>query len=194
MATNYLAGLLWRGIEEVLEKPKECMKWFQACSRLISDKQRPLIWKSPSGFPVVQEYKKMDSQRVTTWVSGEATWIRFNEESDEICKRKQSNGVSPNFVHALDAAALHKTVVRANKEAGIYDFAMIHDSYGTHANRCGDLGKILREVFVDLFSVDLLSDWSTQLSVQHPDISFPPPPEFGTAKITKIHDSTYFFS
>ena len=194
MATNYLAGLVWRGIEEVLEKPKECMKWFQDCSRLISDKQRALSWLSPSGFPIVQEYKKLTSQRVKTWVSGEATWIRFNEESDKICKRKQSNGVSPNFVHALDAAALHKTVVRANKEAGIYDFAMVHDSYGTHATRCADLSRILREVFVDMFQVDLLSDWSKQLSDRNPDISFPSPPDFGDAEITKINESTYFFA
>ena len=194
MATNYLATLVWRGIEEVLEKPKEVMQWFQQCSRLISDKQRPLFWNSPSGFPVIQDYKQLHSKRVKTWVSGEATWIRFNEESDKICRRKQANGVSPNFVHALDASALHKTVVRANREAGIYDFAMVHDSYGTHATKCDDLSRILRDVFVNMFEVDLLSDWSKQLSVQHPDISFPAPPAFGEAKITKIHDSTYFFS
>jgi len=70
----------------------------------------------------------------------------------------------------------------------------VHDSYGTHATKCDDLSRILRDVFVNMFDVDLLSDWSKQLSDQHPDISFPSPPEFGDAKITKIHDSTYFFS
>jgi DNA-directed RNA polymerase len=104
------------------------------------------------------------------------------------------NGASPNVVHSLDAAALHETVVRANKNHGIYDFSFIHDSYGTHSNKCDELSSTLREVFVDFFSRDLLNEWRTQLTEQHPDLDFPVPPEFGDAEINKIKESTYFFS
>jgi DNA-directed RNA polymerase len=106
---------------------------------------------------------------------------------------RQKNGVSPNFVHSLDAAALHKTIIKANKEAGIYDFAFIHDSYGTHATGCKALAKSLREVFVDMFSVDLLQDWKHQLE-HNTNTVLPEPPEYGNADISKITDSTYFFS
>ena len=74
----------------------------------------------------------------------------------DLSNQKQRNGVSPNFVHSLDATALHKTVIRAHKELGINDFAMIHDSYGVHAADCEEFSKLIRDVFVGMFSVDLL--------------------------------------
>ena len=195
VATNYLSQLAWRAIQSVLDKPKECMDWFQQCARLVAQKNRPLKWVSPSGFPVHQEYFNIQSQQVNTYISGKATCVKFNEEdTSTISQRRMVNGASPNVVHALDSACLHETVVRANKSAGIYDFAMIHDSYGTHSNKCDALSKITREVFVDTFSKDLLADWRDQLTEQHPDIDFPSPPQSGDADITQIIDSTYFFS
>ncbi len=194
-AINYLAKLVWRAIEEVLDKPKKCMKWFQACARLIADKNRALSWVSPSGFPVNQQYFNIHSQQVNTYISGKATCVKFNEEDlTTISRRRMINGASPNVVHSFDAAALHKTVVKCNEEAGIYDFSMIHDSYGTHASSCDALSRILREVFVDIFSRDQLMLWLEQLAEQHPDIDFPAPPSYGAADVSKITESTYFFS
>ena len=194
-AIHMLAEHVWRGIESVLEKPKECMDWFQACTRLIANENRALSWVSPTGFPVHQEYYKVHNQQVNTYISGKATCVKFREDDDEvISRRRMVNGASPNVVHSLDASALHETVVRANKNHGIYDFSFIHDSYGTHSNKCDELSSTLREVFVDFFSRDLLNEWRTQLTEQHPDLDFPVPPEFGDAEINKIKESTYFFS
>ena len=52
----------------------------------------------------------------------------------------------------------------------------------------------LREVFVDFFSRDLLTEWRSQLQEQHPELDFPVPPEFGDAEIKRIKESTYFFA
>ena len=84
-------------------------------------------------------------------------------------------------------------IIKANQEKGIYDFAFIHDSYGTHATNCGALGEVLRNVFVEMFSVDLLQDWKHQLE-HNTNIVLPEPPEYGTADISQITNSTYFFS
>jgi len=168
------------------------MDWFQECAGILAADGKPLSWVTPSGFPVHQEYFNFQSQDVKTWISGKATHVRFREESDKLSKTRQKNGASPNFVHSLDAAALHKTIIRANKEAGIYDFAFIHDSYGTHATGCEALGKVLRDVFVDMFSVDLLRQWQHQLSQQ--GVELPEPPEYGSADISRLKESTYFFS
>lgn len=194
-AINYLARLVWRGIEEVLQKPKKCMQWFQECARLIANENRPVEWVSPSGFPVYQQYFNILTQQVNTYISGKATCVKFNEDdTSKVSRRRMINGASPNVVHSLDAAALHMTVERCNEQAKIYDFAMIHDSYGTHALNCDALSKILREVFVDIFSRDQLRLWVSQLEEANPDITFPSPPEYGDAEITKIKESTYFFS
>lgn len=194
-AIQLLADHVWQSIESVLKKPKECMDWFQDCARLVADENKALAWVSPTGFPVHQEYYKVHNQQVNTYISGKATCVKFREEDAElISRRRMVNGASPNVVHSLDAAALHETIVRCNKEHGIYDFAFIHDSYGTHANKCDELSATLRQVFVDMFSRDLLNEWRDQLAGQHPQIDFPEPPEFGDAAITKIKESTYFFA
>ena len=193
IAIHVLAKAIWSGIEKVLDKPKECMKWFQECAGILTKAGFPLSWTSPSGFPIHQEYFNYSSKNIKTWISGTISHIRFRENDDTLSSRRQRNGVSPNFVHSLDAAALHKTIIHANKEESIYDFAMIHDSYGTHATGCEALSKSLRKVFVDTFSVDLLREWKHQLELQS-GLELPEPPEYGTADISKIKDSTYFFS
>ena len=194
-AIQLLSDHVWHGIESVLSKPKQCMDWFQACAKLIADENKALSWVSPTGFPVHQEYYKVHNQQVNTYISGKATCVKFREEDDEIISRRRMvNGASPNVVHSLDAAALHETVVRCNKEHGIYDFSFIHDSYGTHANKCDQLSETLRQVFVDMFSKDILNNWRSQLSDQHPHLDFPEPPEFGDADISRIKESLYFFA
>jgi DNA-directed RNA polymerase len=97
-------------------------------------------------------------------------------------------------VHSLDAAALHLSVYNAHKELGIHDFSMIHDSYGTHSNNCADFGKVLRNVFSSMFSVDLLDDLKHQLEHQLPDITLPPIPQYGNLNPDLIKESKYFFS
>jgi DNA-directed RNA polymerase len=169
------------------------MDWFQDCASLVTAAEKPISWVTPSGFPVHQEYFNYQSNQVKTWISGHATHVKYVEDSDKLSSRRQKNGVSPNLVHSLDAAALHKTVIKANEDAGIYDFAFIHDSYGTHAAGCEDMSKILRKVFIEMFSVDLLRDWKHQLE-HNTQIVLPEPPEYGTADISQISNSTYFFS
>lgn len=193
-AIHYLSTLVWNGIEAVLERPKQCMQWFQECSRLISEQQRAMSWISPSGFPVHQEYHKLHEKKISTWIGGTATHVTFYDTKDEISSRKQSNGVSPNFVHALDGAALHKSVIQCNQQEDIYDFSMVHDSYGTHSTNCDKMSKVIRNVFYEMFSVDLLQDWKHQLEEHNTDITFPEPPAYGNADLTQLKDSEYFFS
>ena len=193
IAIHLLSKAIRDSIESLLKKPKECMKWFRDCSAIVSDAGKPLTWTTPSGFVVQQRYYNYTNQSIKSWISGKLLSVWFREDSDEISKQKQRNGVSPNFVHSLDAAALHKTVTRAHKELGINDFAMIHDSYGTHAADCEDFNKIIRDVFVEMFDVDLLRDWKQQLEA-YAGVELPEPPEYGTADISEIHNSQYFFS
>ena len=193
VAIAVLSKAVWSAIERVLARPKQCMDWFQDCASILTEGGHPISWVTPSGFPVHQEYFNYQSNQVKTWISGHATHVKYVEDSDKLSFRRQKNGVSPNLVHSLDAAALHKTVIKANKEAGIYDFAFIHDSYGTHAAGCEDLSKILRNVFVEMFSVDLLRDWKHQLE-NNTQTVLPEPPEYGSADISQITNSTYFFS
>ena len=191
-ATGYLARHTWDSINEVLIKPKECMQWLQNIAKLLASKKLPIKWVTPSGFPVLQDYKKTSTQHVQSFINGEATHVKWHADTDQLSGRRQKQGISPNFVHSLDATALTKSVISAN-ERGIYDFSMIHDSYGTHASNCDLFGEVLREEFADIFSVDLLQNLKYQIEQQHTTIDISEPPRYGNADISKVCNSTYFF-
>ena len=191
--TGYLSKLTWSSINEVLEKPKDCMNWLQSCAKALAEHGEPVSWTSPSGFPVLQSYKKTTAQNVRTNINGAGTHIKWYKDTDDISPRRQKQGISPNYVHSLDAACLTKTVVECNKQ-GIYDFAMIHDSYGTHATNCDKLSRILREQYYSVFKVDQLGLLLQNLKETHPHIQFPDTPEYGNAHLSEVLESPYFFS
>jgi len=191
--TGYLSKLTWSSINEVLEKPKDCMNWLQSCAKALAEHGEPVSWTSPSGFPVLQSYKKTTAQNVRTNINGSGTYIKWYKDSDDISPRRQKQGISPNYVHSMDAACLAKTVVECNK-LGIYDFAMIHDSYGTHAANCDTLSRILREQYYSVFKVDQLEALLKDLKERYPHIEFPDTPEYGNADLSEVLRSQYFFS
>lgn len=191
--TGYLSKHTWAAINEVLDKPKDCMEWLQACAKRCAEQGNPVSWVTPSGFPVNQAYYKTTSQNVRTSISGQATYVKWYSDTDEISVRRAKQGISPNYVHSLDASCLTKTVIACNKE-DLWDFAMIHDSYGTHATGCTKLARILREQYLSVFSVDQLAVLKHQLEEANPNTTFPDIPEYGNADISDVLNSKYFFS
>ena len=192
-AVHYLSNIVWRAIDDVIDLPKRCMSWLQDVSKILSKSQRPLLWVTPSGFIVKQDYRKLKESRVVTYITGEALWVRFREDTEDISPSKQALGVAPNLVHSLDSAMLHLATNLAN-DRGIYDFSMIHDSYGTHCKNSDVLAEVIREVAVKMFTDDYLQNWLAQIKEQNPDLEFPEPPTYGSADISLIRDSPYFFS
>lgn len=193
-AIQYLADIVWQAIEQVLTKPKEVMAWFQDIAKLTARNNTFLEWTSPSGLKVRQDYKKTQAKRIKTWLHGEGKHLKFYDEIDAMDVARQSNGASPNIVHSLDAAALHETVRRCKEQHDIHDFAMIHDSYGTHSTNCETMGKVLREVFVDIFSENFLANFRDEIQSLHQDIELPSVPLIGNLDVSSLLKSEYFFS
>lgn len=189
----YLSDIVWRAIGEVVVSAREVMGWLQDVGSLISKGNKPVEWVSPSGFPVNQQYYEVRSRRITTYIDGSLIKPQLREpNAAKIDKRRAVNGVSPNFIHSLDAAAMTMTICKCVDE-GIKDFAMIHDSYGVHAAETDKLFRILREAFVELYTEhDPLSDFKAQAEergVQPPEI-----PQRGTLNIEGVQESLYFFA
>jgi DNA-directed RNA polymerase len=193
-AIQYLADLVWLAIEQVLTKPKEVMAWFQDIARLTAKDGEFLEWTTPSGLKVRQDYKKTQAKRIRTWLNGEGKYLKFYDEIDAMDVSRQCNGASPNVVHSLDAAALHETVRRCKEQHDIHDFAMIHDSYGTHSTNCETMSKVLREVFVDIFSENYLANFRDEIQSLHPSVELPATPSIGNLDVSSLLKSEYFFS
>jgi hypothetical protein len=92
----------------------------------------PIKWVAPSGMLVVQDYREMVGERFNSFISGKRVRMTLKIETTKIDKRRMAAGISPNFVHSLDASHMVSTVVECQRE-GLQSFAMVHDSFGTHA-------------------------------------------------------------
>lgn len=221
-ASHYMAGLIWSAVGKVVVKAVEAMDWLQVVSGLLSSEKDieghnlPVTWVTPAGFPVRQKYEKLVLKQIKTVLSGsiaiydpltkEDTMMTKGEAiypalkmpvEDSLDSRKQRQGIAPNFVHSMDASHLMLTVDSCY-DKGVRSFAMIHDSYGTHAGNADIMFSTVREVFVDTYShhnvlQDLHDHIANQLSPKNlsklPDI-----PEQGTLDLEVVKESLYAFA
>ncbi len=196
---HYLATQIWCAIEFCVGRPRLAMTWLQECAAVFSEYNLPVLWTAPSGFPVLQAYKELKETKVETALGDSIKTVRLkSEHPTKLSKPRQKNGISPNYVHSCDAAALVKTVALAMKH-GISSFAMIHDSYGTHAPKVHEMAAALRIAFVGIFSEDCLTKLRTEFLSQlaaagHPEAELPPVPPFGSLEVSALHQSEFFFA
>ena len=87
------------------------------------------------------------------------------------------------------------TVDKCLKE-GIKDFAMVHDSYGTHSPNMVKLNDKLRESFVEMYrDNDVLQNlYDSAVSTLAEGTEVPEPPPRGTLNIEEVLQSDYFFA
>ncbi len=179
-----LTPLLWESIGEVVIAARVCMDWLQKVSREQSRLNKPMLWSTVLGFPISQQTMKTKTLRVRTQLMGATFRPNLDAQTDELCPRKNASGIAPNFTHGNDATHLAMTVL----ENGECDYAMIHDSFGCHANGIDKLHASIRTAFFDLYSnndiiQNFIDDTGTEIE----------PPEYGTYDMSSIHKATYFF-
>lgn len=140
----YLSTHVWDAIGETVIAARDAMKYLQDMAGVMNKLDLPIKWTTPAGFPVVQKYMDKKERRIKTKIGDSIVYLNIKEESSVIIdKNKQKSAISPNYVHSLDAAALMKTVNGCLAQ-NIGNFAMIHDSYGTHAADSVALAATLR--------------------------------------------------
>lgn len=192
----YIAGKNYEAIGEVVVAAREAMDWLQETAKVVAKNGLPIRWVTPAGLPVLQHYRVTEGKHLDFSVGGRRFRLTINITGHKLDGRKQSAGISPNFVHSLDAAHMMRTVNYCT-QAGIRSFAMIHDSYGTHAADAQELAYQLRKAFVDQYSGDVLNDFRDQLIAQIPEEmanKIPPCPLMGTLELAEVMNSEYFFA
>ncbi len=198
-ASDFLAGIVWTSIGEVVVAARHVMDWLRKAASLAAKEGLPVNWSSPSGFPVQQAYRDVRTRRIKTKLAGSLirhVYLTIQEHLDTIDKRRQSNGISPNFVHSMDAAALHLYVNMAS-EYGIQAFSLVHDSYGTLAADTEISACCIREMFVRMYQDDVLGNFRTQLLEllsEKNGQKLPPIPPQGNLDLEMVKQSAFFFA
>lgn len=196
-ASQYMSEIIWESIGEVVVAAREAMDWLQSCAKVVADEGLPVYWTTPLGFTVMQKYNSFKSRRVETRLGDKVVKLSLQHEQDNIDKRRMASAISPNFVHSLDATHLMMSVCYA-EDNGIESFAMIHDSFGTHAADTNMLAACLREAFVNLYEEnDVLEDFKAQIERQvEPENQerIPALPAKGDLDVACVRDSDFFFA
>ena len=197
-AATYMARLIWEAVGTTVVKAVEGMAWLQKVAELICKEGHVVTWTTPNGLPVQQNYMCL-TQEVMKLRFNNAR-VRFYtqvEQEGVVDTRRQAQGISPNFIHSMDAAHLQR-VVNAEYSKGNANFMMIHDSFGTDAAHAGQLFKTIREEFVGLYKdQNYLQDFLEQVSylINDDDIDkIPKIPSFGTLDLEEVKKSDFCFA
>lgn len=194
-ACRLLARYIWEALRQNVVKAFEGMEWLQAAARaVVRSTGEGVHWTVPAtGFPVRQEYYHQQKRAVATILSGRVIKPRLYENTTKPLATKQANGMAPNVVHSLDAAAL-VLAVRGAMDLGITSFGAIHDSYGTVPADMDSLGLATRRAFVQLYADGLVPAVLYEQFVAQSGSDIPSPPSPGTLDVSEVLKSDYFFA
>jgi DNA-directed RNA polymerase len=138
------------------------MSYMEALGKSLGS---PLVWLSPSGFPVVQDYKKTKTRQVKSLLFGRIRSFNYNAETGDVDTAKMGRAFVPNFIHSLDASVLHIALSRTKASS----VASVHDSFSTHACDMDELLQTLRDTNADVFSADPKVFWKKFFSLKTPE-------------------------
>ena len=196
---NYLRDKMRAAINDTVVRAAEVMQWLKDNAEILAKNGHPVSWVAPSGFRVTQGYYRSTMIRIRTVVGvgdikrRRSASLHLEHPDLGLRIRKQQDAIAPNIIHSFDAAHMMLTVLAAREE-GIYDIAVIHDSFGTHACDLGVLGRVLREEFVGIYT----ADWMSALQADFrftvgPDVRLVAPPNMGAFSVAEVLQADWAF-
>mgnify|MGYP003575131098 CR=1 FL=1 len=190
----WLSLALWEEIGLAVPAATRVMVWLKTVARLFVEAGQPIRWKSPIGLPISQDYRSKKLSRVRCFLNGRTMELSLRRDVDQLDTRSMVNGISPNFVHALDASHLMSVVCRLAKRG--CDLTVVHDTFGCRAADVPAMTDVLRDAFIEQYRNDVLADFREQLVGQlPPDLAarMPPLPDPGTLNLEALRGSQYLF-
>ncbi|MDB5317097.1 MAG: DNA-dependent polymerase domain protein [Rhodospirillales bacterium] len=192
VASAYFRDVIVDALAGTVVSANVIMAWLQSSAFRLAEAGLPMIWKTPTGSTVQQAYKERSVRRVET-LSGKIV-LHEEAEGGGLDAKKQALGSAPQIVHSFDASHLAATVNTLGRR-GITDFAMVHDSFATHAADTTTMNAVLRRTFVDLYTPDRLVELAEGFHRYAPHVVIPSPPSRGTFDLqANVPGSQFFFS
>ena len=193
---NFLAGLIWEAINEVVGAAHTCMEWLRECAKVMLEHDVTPRWMTPNGFPVKMRYENFDKQTVKTIVAGNVRRHRINVENGTTSKRKTVNGICANLVHSFDGiGGIFGLTLLKCLDKGVNNVFGVHDAASVLATDCDLFNQAVREATVEIFSEDWLGKIEEMFLTLLPSgVHLPPAPQRGDLDITKVLESPYYWN
>jgi len=146
-------------------------------------------WKTPSGFPVVSEKWVMKQRQVNLPFTNKTIMAVYHEKTDIPAIHEIMSGISPNYVHSMDASHMSLVINRLN-EQGITSFGAIHDSFSVHAEDVEELLHVTKECFVEMYDGNVFERMRSNMVDDKFDEK---EPAIGKLDLAGVMESDYFF-
>lgn len=186
---------VWHALDTVVVAARKAMQFLRDLIKVNCSVNLPMSWVTPTGFIAYQDIKEVKTKSVNLRMYGKIR-IQYTMETDDLNKHKMASSFPPNFVHSMDAAHLMKTVV-ASLDAGIEDFALVHDSYGVPFGHVEQFHRIIREQFCQIYEHNVLVGLKRQQQGQFPHMADKYPAdedvEWGDYDINEVKKAIHFF-
>ena len=153
-------------------------------------------WVTPSSFPVEYTNFIMRDEKIIGTISG-YTVNNKKAQIKHVAKvptkapdtRGFMCGISPNFVHSMDASHMAMVIDEWNN-----DFGAVHDSFSTHACDVENLLELTKKKFIDIYNVDNFYNYiQDQLLTNDTNLDIDQPNR-GSLDVEDIYESDYFFA
>jgi len=196
---SFLAKRLYASASNTVIKAVEGMEWVRGVARHMTKNGKSVKWVTPDGFPVVQSYAIEEGKLVNFKLAGRRVRLMIVEETQKtMARNSQVTGAPPNFVHSYDGYHLRSCILDAN-DAGVHNFALVHDSFGTSADQAAALFNSIRSSFVRLYRDhdpinELYEEALDYLPTPKAKAALPLPPARGTLNIEDVLKAPYCFS
>ena len=152
--------------------------------------ENTISWTTPSGFDVRYNSWTMHNYRCRGTISGYRQVNHVVQQpSDKPDIRGFMCGISPNFIHSMDASHMSLVIDQWDNT-----FGAVHDSFSTHASDVSDLLDVTKRIFIDMYDVDNFYDYIENEIVTNKDGLDVSQPQRGTLEIKEIEHSDYFFA
>lgn len=168
---------------EVVPGPMRVMDWIkEEVGAAFKRGADHLEWETPSGFIVKQNRRKRVIERIKLQILGRCDInLTTGLEGPDVNGHRSST--APNLIHSLDASLLHLAFLKFNAP-----FTVIHDSVLCRATDMGELNRVVRETYYELFANgNFLLDFAKAIGAETE------PPIIGDLDLESVLDSTYFF-
>ena len=192
-AETYMCALVWNRIGDVVVKAKEGMRFYQDIAKAYAKAGKPMMITSKTGFIMMQEAYQTKSQTVDTVLHGRMQFKSYiNTEKLDV--RKMQTMGPPNGIHLQDSTHVAFAVVDA-KRKGIRSLWVVHDDFGTHGGRTGELQHSLRHSMVEMYRENVLAAILEEARVNLGDkaVAKIKLPKYGKLNIEEILESKYAF-
>ncbi|ODQ68567.1 mitochondrial RNA polymerase [Nadsonia fulvescens var. elongata DSM 6958] len=176
IVASYLTINVFAAVRSLFHAAHLIQDWLGECAKMISkavriditnrvakngnrpDFMSSVIWTTPLGLPIVQPYRDFLKKQISTNL--QTVYITDPYALEPVKSRKQVSAFPPNYIHSLDATHMLMSAIECGKKN--LSFAAVHDSYWTHAADVDDMNSILRDAFIRLHEVDLVTKLKTE--------------------------------